>query len=514
MLALHCKAVFVLRPAFFNPKPPENIPNLPKTVKHSTRQTRLRTMLSLRLSPLLFLCPIAPLLGAPEDGAALYTQYCSACHAPDGKGATGGAFPPLAGSEWVEGNPKRSVAIVLKGLHGPVEVAGKAYNLAMPPQGIVLNDDQIVAILNHVHTSWGNKGEEVRRDLVRVVRAEFESRSEPWTAPELLKLFPLPKKETALKNLTSRVYNGQWDQIPDFTKIQSENIEEEHKGTLSISISGLKDNFGIVWEGDFMAPADGAYEFILDADDGARLILNGDTVCEVKGLGPLNGQRASKGKATLKKDNNPIRIEYFEGKGNEGISLRWRKSGEKEWNWLSEKSAPAKGEAPTIQLVPEAGKTVIYRNFIAGSTPRAIGFGFPGGLNLVYSADHLAPEIVWSGEFMDAGRHWTGRGQGNQPPSAPEVIKLTNERFLPSEARFKGYSLDPAGNPTFTIQIGEQLLSDAWKPGENGTLLRTLTLTGGTSGLEIPIGGNSTVTAETKVGLTPGKPTTITYKLN
>ena len=470
-------------------------------------------MLSLKSPLFLFPCLVAPLLAAPQDGEALYTQYCSACHAPDGKGATGGAFPPLAGSEWVEGNPKRSVAIVLKGLNGPVEVAGKSYNLAMPPQGVMLNVDQIVAILNHVHTSWGNKGEEVRRDLVRVVRAEFESRNEPWTAPELLKLFPLPKKDTALMNLTSRVYKGQWDHIPDFAKIQSENIEEEHDGILKTSISGMKDNFGIVWEGDFMAPADGAYEFILDADDGARLILNGDAVCEVKGVGPLNGKRASKGKATLKKGANPIRVEYFEGKGQEGISLKWKKSGEKNWNWLSDETAAAKGGAPSIPLTPKDGKTVIYRNFIAGSTPRAIGFGFPGGLNLVYSADHLAPELVWAGEFMDAGRHWTGRGQGNQPPSAAEVIKLTKERFLPTEARFKGYSLDPLGNPTFTIQVGEQLLSDAWKPGENGTLLRTLTLTGGSSALEIPLGGNSTVTTETKVSLTPGKPDTIIYQL-
>ena len=154
-----------------------------------------------------------------------------------------------------------------------------------------------------------------------------------------------------------------------------------------------------------------------------------------------------------------------------------------------------------------------YRNFIEGTTPRAIGFGFPGGANLVYSADHLAPELVWSGDFMDAGRHWTNRGQGNQPPSGENVTKLTTQRFLPSEARFRGYSLDPQGNPTFKVTIGDQVLSDSWKPGPNMTLLRTLTLEGGTETLEIQLGKDITITAAEKATLAPGRPTTITYSL-
>lgn len=465
----------------------------------------------IRLKIILCACLLAPQLRA-NDGAQLYGLYCAACHAPDGKGATGGAFPPLAGSDWIGGNPKRTVAIVVFGLHGPVEVSGKAYNLEMPPQGNVLSDGQITAILTHVHSSWGNKGEEVRYDLVRVVRSEFASRTEPWTAPELLKLFPLPERKTALTNLTSRVYKGQWNQAPDFDKIQAENIEEEHKGIISTSISGLKDHFGIVWEGDFVAPADGEFEFTLDADDGARLLLKGETVCEVKGSGPMDGNRVSNGKVSLVKGPNPIRIEYFEHKGQEGITLGWKKSGKDKWNWLSEEADPSKEEPVTIPLAPKDGKTVIYRNFIKGTTPRGIAFGFPGGVNLVYSGDNLAPELAWAGAFMDASRHWIGRGMGDQPPSGETVFKLTDKRFLPEEARFKGYSLDPMGNPTFNVSIGGQLLSDAWKPGETGTLVRTLTLTGGTDPLDIPL-GNATVTGSEKTTLTPGKPVSITYQL-
>ncbi len=469
--------------------------------------------------PLRFLLPLSPLLLLSsglkaQDGEQLYGLYCAACHAPDGKGATGGAFPPLAGSEWLHGNPKRSVAIVLKGLHGPIEVGGKSYNLEMPPQGEALGDDQIVAILNFVHKAWGNKGQEVKRDLIRVVRAEFTSRTKPWTGSELLKLFPLEKQPTALANLTSRVYKGQWNQTPDFTKIQPENVEEEHSGILDTALAAMKDDFGIVWEGDFMAPADGEYVFNLDADDGAKLILEGKIVAEVKGLGPMGEKnRMSQGKVVLKAGANPIRVEYFQGKGQQGIALGWKLAGAKQWQWLSATTPKNTGGNPPIPLMPQDGKTVMYRNFIKGSTARGIGFGFPGEVNLVYSADNLAPELVWAGGFIDAGLHWTNRGQGFQSPMSDEVITLTKQRIFPPTARFKGYSLDPKGNPTFHVNIDGQLLSDSFAPGADGTLVRTLKLSGGTSVLEIPLGDNPSVTPEKSVSLAPGKPVTVTYKL-
>lgn len=463
----------------------------------------------LRFFPLLTAVLCTSLFAKPT-GEQLYTQYCSACHGADGKGATGGAFPPLAGSPWVHGNPKRAVAIVVYGLHGPIDVNGKAYNLEMPPQGAVLTDDEIASILNYVNVSWGNKGETINRDLIRVVRSEFASRTEPWTAPELLKLLPLPKQDTALSDLTSKVYKGQWTQIPDFDKIQSENIEEEHHGILDPTIAALNEHFGIVWEGKFEAPESGEYEFVMDSDDGSRLTLNGQIVTEVKGTGPMNGSRAKTGKISLKEGHNKFRMDYFQNKGPASLSLRWKKSGSTEWKWLSNPSTTEKPGAPSIPLFPSSDKTVMYRNFIEGTTPRGIGFGFPGGMNLVYSADNLAPELVWSGDFMNAGRHWTNRGQGNQAPSGTNVYKLTNKRYLPVEAKFKGYSLDSQGNPTFKISIGAAILTDSWKTADKG-LVRTLTLDGG-SKLEIPH-GNAEITGAQSTSVEPGKPIVINYTL-
>jgi len=66
----------------------------------------------------------------PEDprltrGRAVYSLVCKACHQEDGLGGVAQGCPPLAGSDWVlSDDPSRIIAIVLKGLTGPVNVSG------------------------------------------------------------------------------------------------------------------------------------------------------------------------------------------------------------------------------------------------------------------------------------------------------------------------------------------------------------------------------------------------------
>lgn len=427
-----------------------------------------------------------------QDGGQLYTLYCSACHGADGKGATGGQFPPLAGSDWVLGDAARAVKIVLHGLHGEVEVDGRTFNLEMPPQGGVLPDDQIAAILTYARNSWGNKAEAVTPAFVKATRDATADRKAPWTAAEILKLHPLPPPAPPIANLLSQVYKGEWQRLPDFSKLQAANIEEEHDGKISLKKAGTTELFGMVWQGDLTVPETGEFRFRLDADDGARVQIDGKTVVTVDGTGPMDGSRAKEGGISLSAGTHKIRVEYFEYRGQEGIALAWKGPGIPRWKNLSDTSM--KGGREAIPILPLNGRAVVYRNFIAGTTPRAIGIGFPGGLNLAYSADHLAAELIWTGDFMDGSRHWIERGQGDQPPAGEQVVKLTGTRALPEGGRFRGYKLDPAGNPTFSVQVGGQFLLDHWKPGTvegSPALIRELSWSKGETPLEILLGEKS-----------------------
>ena len=90
-----------------------------------------------------------------SQGRTLYAN-CQGCHQANGMG-TAGQFPPLAGSEWVRGNPETVAAIVLQGLSGPLKVAGKSFGAeAMTPFGEALKDEEIAAVITFVRNEWGN----------------------------------------------------------------------------------------------------------------------------------------------------------------------------------------------------------------------------------------------------------------------------------------------------------------------------------------------------------------------
>lgn len=439
-------------------------------------------MRNLLLSSLLLLPAMA------QDGGQLYGLYCSACHGADGKGATGGQFPPLAGSPWPLGNPDRGIKIVLHGLHQPVEVNGKTYNLEMPPQGAALPDDQIAAILTYVRASWGNKASAVSVDQVKKVRAATAQRNKHWTADELLKLHPLENAKPPLQHLISYYYKGQFQSMPDFSKLKPDAVEEEPLGLVDYSSYAKTDHFAMVWEGDLETPG-GKHEFYLDSDDGSRLLVNGQVVAEIKTLGPVG--RTVKKVVDLKSGIHKVRVEYFESTSNEGLSVGVKFQKERAIRWLSkEKGGKSAKSWPEIMLKPEMNRPVIYRNFIKGTTARGIGVGFPGSVNIAYSADNLTAELLWRGNFIDAGHHWTDRGVGYEPPASEQVFTLGKQKAYAFAAeasaawpassqastRFRGYQLSPQGNPTFLVEVAGARVFDSYEsvssPGP--ALLRNL----------------------------------------
>ena len=114
-----------------------------------------------------------------EKGKQVFTTTCQACHQANGAGIPG-AFPPLAESEWVNGSPKRVVAIVLHGLQGEINVKGQKYQSVMPPFKDQLKPEDIAAVATYVRNSFGNKSSLVPVDLVNQIKEETKSRTTSW----------------------------------------------------------------------------------------------------------------------------------------------------------------------------------------------------------------------------------------------------------------------------------------------------------------------------------------------
>ena len=120
-----------------------------------------------------------------RTGEQVYTQVCVACHQANGEGMTG-AWPPLAGSEWIAKSNETLIKIVLHGLMGEVEVKGAKYNNVMSPWGSALNDVEVANVLTYVRSSWGNTGDAVKAEEVKAVREKYEDEGHaPWQASEL-----------------------------------------------------------------------------------------------------------------------------------------------------------------------------------------------------------------------------------------------------------------------------------------------------------------------------------------
>ena len=152
------------------------------------------------------------------------------------------------------------------------------------------------------------------------------------------------------------------------------------------------------------------------------------------------------------------------------------------WLYLNdgERGSPPPGIVrETMELKPTS-EPLIYRNFIEGAGSRGIAVGYPEKVSLAFDAEQLRLAMIWRGAFIDASRHWTGRGKGFEPPLGDDVIPLPaghpfqlldqlTEPFAAAQTdvanyRFHGYSLDQARRPTFKYSFSGIQVEDTPTP--------------------------------------------------
>jgi azurin len=327
--------------------------------------------------------------------------------------------------------------------------------------------------------------------------APHESQTLTFTAPEQEGLYPyvctFPGHATVMngtlsihpplspiKNLHYRYYTGDGlTKLPDLGALQSVEEGQLPSGKVDVMLH-FKDrpkNFALEFEGALDCPKDGDYQIALGSDDGSRLWIDGKELLHLEGIHRLSIKEK---KVRLTKGEHPIRIHYFQAAGEAELYLAWSGPGfndavlsvfDPEANPGKGKGKKNKEETEGLPLVV-TNEARIYRNFIAGSSPRGIAVGYPGGGNICWDADQMNLALVWQGAFIDAKRHWTNRGAGDQPPLGVGVAKLGQQRALgvlasqtdpwvpayqkeqmrDSDYTFRGYELDAQRRPTFKYE--------------------------------------------------------------
>lgn len=101
------------------------------------------------------------------DGKKLYDDSCAGCHMLKGEGAQGaGYYPPLANNSKME-SKYYIISILINGLRG------------MPSFHSMMNDQQIAAVTQYVHSDLNNYTDTVTTDNVSQLRHNFPPGSDP-----------------------------------------------------------------------------------------------------------------------------------------------------------------------------------------------------------------------------------------------------------------------------------------------------------------------------------------------
>lgn len=118
------------------------------------------------------------------DGKQVFSANCVACHQATGRGLPG-VFPPLAGSEWVQGEPRVVANILLHGIDGQITVEGNTFKGQMPSFQ-QLGDAELAAVASYVRAEWSNKAAPIKPEVFAAER-KASARTTPFAGEAELK---------------------------------------------------------------------------------------------------------------------------------------------------------------------------------------------------------------------------------------------------------------------------------------------------------------------------------------
>ena len=122
--------------------------------------------------------------------------------------------------------------------------------------------------------------------------------------------------------LSYAYYEGNWDELPDFS-----TLTPEKTGTLSnfsLSPRLQSDYFAFKFDGFIDIETSGTYTFYTSSDDGSKLYIDGREIVNNDGT---HGREEKSGQVTLAAGRHAIEVTYFEKWGGETLEVRYKGPG-------------------------------------------------------------------------------------------------------------------------------------------------------------------------------------------
>ncbi|NDE11604.1 MAG: DUF1080 domain-containing protein [Chitinophagia bacterium] len=289
----------------------------------------------------------------------------------------------------------------------------------------------------------------------------------------------MDKPKPVISDLWITVLKGNFEKFPDLT--EKRGFLKEPTPIISTNIDGVPDNgFLARYLGIIHVKEAGNYKF--------RMVTKGGT-----GSLNINNQNliyfgSSHQDSSINLPVGDYNFEVFFSK-----YMDWVKSslivytegpGIREFIISDPTNIPV--DLPDPILV-QANENTILRSFIDLPNKKrivhAVNVGSPQKINYTFDMDNGSIFQLWRGDFLDATRMWTGRGDGTAktlgsvlylgPPAFP-INKMSNANTpwktdtTGMEFITKGYTLDDKGFPSFKFKILGATVTDKVKVLESG----------------------------------------------
>jgi alpha-L-fucosidase len=186
------------------------------------------------------------------------------------------------------------------------------------PEGVEIRYTTDGSSPNAQSTLYRNAFQISDTTVIRAVAVKNGRVVSPMAERQISRVAPRPAD--TVRNLASgllvSVYRGEWERMPDFSKLRSESTTVVPEVTLGHHAE--EERVGLVFEGVLMIPEDDVYVFSLTSDDGARFWIGDRLVLDNDGLHVAQTVTAP---IALARGPHRIRVEWFNRTGDTALSL-------------------------------------------------------------------------------------------------------------------------------------------------------------------------------------------------
>jgi hypothetical protein len=277
-----------------------------------------------------------------------------------------------------------------------------------------------------------------------------DSKRSATTEVRFVKQSPRPASGTASikPGLNATIYQGYWNQLPDFSKL--EPIGNGVVETITLPPGTPAKGFGVVLDGELRVPADGVYTLALRCDDAARMWIGDKLVVDHDGQHVVSTKT---GEIALSAGNHKLRIAHCDG----ALTLGTDK-GDGSWAFqaLWAPAGAALQEIPASALGRAEGPDAAGAKYPAVAAVKGLRT-VPG---LVYSTYDRSAH-VGTPEFFETAKArqllLCARDAIEEPDSALAVLHVYQGYLNVPHAGVYQFGLDPGG--TGELSLGETIVA-------------------------------------------------------